>query len=338
MKIIVDAFGGDNAPQCNVMGAVTAVNLNDDVEIVLVGDEVKIKEQLSDLGYMGDKISIIHAPSVITNDDVPTTAIRQKKDSSLVVALDNLKANEDIVGMVSAGSTGAFLTGATLKVGRMAGVLRPALATILPTEKDKQVLVLDSGATADAKAEYLVQFAHMGSLFMSSYTNNPNPTVGLLSVGTEEHKGNDFTREVYALLKKEKGLNFVGNIEGRDIMSGNIDVVVADGFSGNIALKSVESGTHLVLHYVKDTIKNGGLAAKIGYLFLRKSLKKTMEKMDYHNYGYAPFLGTKKIVVKAHGSSNSKNIFQSIMQVKKMHQFGLTEKMSKVFSNADDAE
>ena len=336
MKIIVDAFGGDNAPESNVFGAVTAVNLNDDLEIVLVGDETKIKAELDKVGYAGDRIAIVHAPDVITNDDVPTTAIRSKKESSLVVALDMLKNDDSIVGMVSAGSTGAVLTGATLKVGRLDGVLRPTLATILPTENKKQVLVLDSGATADAKPEFLVQFAKMGSIFMSGFTGVEKPTIGLLSVGTEDHKGSEFSKSVFEMLKNEKDLNFVGNIEGRDIMTGKTDVVVADGFSGNIALKSIEGGANYVLHNLKSAIKNGGLRAKIGYLFIKKSLKKTMNESDYHNYGYAPFLGVKKIVVKAHGSSNPKNIYQSILQVKRMSDFDLTEKMSKVFTENDD--
>ena len=335
MKIIVDAFGGDNAPECNVRGAVTAVNLNEDLDIILVGDETKIKTELKNVGYSGDRISIIHAPDVITNDDVPTTAIRAKKESSLVVSLDMLKNSDDIVGMVSAGSTGAFLTGATLKIGRLEGVLRPTLATILPTENKKQVLVLDSGATADAKPEYLVQFEKMGSIFMSGFTGIEKPSIGLLSVGTEDHKGSDFSKTVFEMLKSENDLNFVGNIEGRDIMTGKTDVVVTDGFSGNIALKSIESGANYVLHNLKCAIKNGGLRAKIGYFFLKKSLKKTMNESDYHNYGYAPFLGVKKIVVKAHGSSNPNNIYQSILQVKRMQEFGLTEKMSKVFCEND---
>ena len=335
MKIVVDAFGGDDAPECNVWGAVTAVNLNDDLKIVLVGDETKIGEELAKVGYKGDKIEVVHAPGVISNDDVPTSAIRTKKDSSMVVAFDLLKNDPEVVGMVSAGSTGAVLTGATLLIGRLPGVLRPALASIFPTQSGKQVLVIDSGATVDAKPEYLVQFAHMGSLFMAGYTENAKPKVGLLSVGTEDHKGSEFSKEVFGLLKEEKDINFVGNIEGRDILVGDTDVVVCDGFSGNVALKSIEGGALTVLKTVKRAIKSGGLGAKIGYLFLKKSLKKALDEVDYNNYGYAPFLGVKKLVIKAHGSSNPKNIYNSIMQVKKMHEFGLTEKMSKVFEGKE---
>ena len=335
MKIIVDAFGGDNAPESNVRGSVTAVNLNENLEIILVGDETKIKTELEKVGYDGDRISIVHAPDVITNDDVPTTAIRAKKESSLVVALDMLKGDEEIVGMVSAGSTGAVLTGATLKIGRLEGVLRPVMSAILTSENGSEVLIVDAGATVDAKPEFLVQYAKMGSIFMAGLTGKDRPRIGLLSVGTEDHKGSEFSKLVFELLKQEKDLNFAGNIEGRDILAGGVDVVVTDGFSGNVALKSIEAGVGFAMHNLKEAIKTGGIGAKIGYLFLKKSLKKTMSKVDYRNYGGAPFLGVKKLVVKAHGSSNAKSIYASILQVKRMQEFGLTEKMSKVFEKND---
>lgn len=332
MKIIVDAFGGDNAPSSNVMGSVTAVNLCDDVEIILVGDKDVIQQELNKIGYKGNKIHILNAPDEITNDDVPTMAIRQKKESSLVVALDELKNNNEVVGMVSAGPTGAVLTGATLKIGRIKGVLRPAMAALLPTHTGKEVLLLDAGANVDSKPEYLMQFAHMGSIFMSGMYNNPSPKIGLLSVGTEDKKGNEFTKEVFANLKQEKNLNFVGNMEARDILTGDYDVVVADGFAGNVALKAIEGGINFALFNLKKAVKEGGAGAKFGYLFLKRPLKNVKNSVDYRNFGGAPFLGVTKPVIKSHGSSTAKTIYASILMVKRMHEFGLSQKLGDVFS------
>ncbi len=333
MKIIVDAFGGDFSPQANVAGSVTAVNLLDDVEIVLVGDENKINFELEKIGYSGNKISVINAPDCITNDDLPTVAIRQKKESSLVVALDELKNNDDVIGLVCSGNTGALLTGATLKIGRIKGVHRPVMAALLPTKNNKEVLLLDAGSNVDCKPEYLLQFGHMGSVFMSGMFDIKDPKIALLSVGTEDKKGSEFSKEVFNLLKQEKSLNFLGNMEARDILSGQYDVVVADGFSGNIALKGIEGGINFALHNLKYAVETGSLFSKIGYLFLRKSINKVKSKVDYRNFGGAPFLGINKIVVKSHGSSTAKTIYASILQVKRMYEFDMIRKLSDIFGD-----
>ena len=335
MKIIVDACGGDNSPHANVAGSVTAVNLLEDVEIVLVGDENKINSELNKLKYHGNKITVVNADDVITNDDIPTLAIRQKKNSSLVVALDLLKNSDDIVGMVSCGNTGAVLTGATLKIGRIGGVHRPAMAALLPTRKNSEVLLIDAGANVDVKPDYVLQFANMGSVFMGGMYENSTPRVALLSVGTEDKKGNEFSKEVFSLLKNDKNINFLGNMEARDILSGNYDVVVADGFSGNIALKAIEGGINFALYNLKEAVKQGGIKAKLGYLFMKRAIANTISKVDYRNFGGAPFLGVSKPVIKSHGSSTAKTIYASILQVKKMHEFDMVGKLNKIFGEND---
>ena len=222
MKIVVDAFGGDNAPLEVVEGAVLAVQKHKDLELILCGDEKKIKEILNG---RDERIEISHAPDVITNDESPTEAIRHKKDSSLVRAFDLLKEREDIIGMVSAGSTGAILSGAIMKIGRIRGISRPALAPILPTKKDSDVIIIDSGANVDCKSVNLLHFALMGSAYYSILYNVERPRVALLSNGVEEHKGNELTKEVYPLLSNAP-INFIGNREGSDFMSGDVDVMV----------------------------------------------------------------------------------------------------------------
>ena len=264
MKIIVDAFGGDNAPVEIVKGAITAVNILDDVEVILTGDEQTIKNILLDHNYNGDKITIVHAPDVITNDESPTMAIKQKKESSLVVGMEMLKNNEDIVGMVSAGSTGAVLTGGLLKVGRIKGILRPALAPLLPNNKGGKTLLIDCGANMDCKPQYLEQFACIGSAYMRAMFNIENPRVALISVGVEDKKGNAQIHEAFELLKNNPNVNFVGNMEARDLLSGDYDVLVADGYIGNVALKSTEGAIETLMATIKREINNSGVAGKLG--------------------------------------------------------------------------
>ena len=229
MKVVVDAFGGDNAPLEVVEGAVLAVNERKDLTVVLTGKEDKIKEILNG---RTERIEIVNAEDVITNDDVPTVAIRQKKDSSLVKAFDLLKEDESVVGLVSAGSTGAILSGAIMKIGRIKGISRPALAPILPTKKDGNVIIIDSGASVDCKSEHLLHFAIMGSAYFSIVQGVESPRVALLNNGAEEHKGNELVKETYPLMKKLP-INFVGNAEAREVMSGDIYVCVADDLAGN---------------------------------------------------------------------------------------------------------
>ena len=325
MKVVVDAFGGDNAPLEVVEGAVLAVNERKDLTVVLTGKEDKIKEILNG---RTERIEIVNAEDVITNDDVPTVAIRQKKDSSLVKAFDLLKEDENVVGLVSAGSTGAILSGAIMKIGRIKGISRPALAPILPTQKDGNVIIIDSGANVDCKSEHLLHFAIMGSAYFSIVQGVESPRVALLNNGAEEHKGNELVKETYPLMKKLP-INFVGNAEAREVMSGDIDVFVTDGFAGNVLLKGVEGAASGILSTLKKEIK-ASFSAKIGYLFMRKAFKKLKTKLDINKHGGAPFLGCKKLVVKNHGSCGRQNICASILQVVKLHENKLNEKIEKM--------
>jgi len=327
MKIIIDAFGGDNAPVEIVKGAITSVNLIEDVSIILVGKETEIKKVLEEYNYKGDKIEILNAETVITNDESPTMAIRSKKDSSLVVGLNKLKESDDIAGFISAGSTGAVLSGGTFIVGRMEGVLRPALAPQLPNVKGGKTMLIDCGANVDCKPEYLNQFAIMGSEYMKSMCKIENPRVGLLNIGAEDKKGNNLTHEAFALLKENKKINFVGNIEGRDILSGDVDIVVSDGFAGNVALKSTEGAVIAVLKMMKDAIKGAGLGAKLGAMLMKKVFKELKSKLNYNTQGGSPFLGINKIVVKSHGTSKAETIYSCVRQVKDIYESNFIENL-----------
>ncbi len=331
MKIVVDAFGGDNAPKEIVEGAVLAVKENKDIQIVLTGDENKIREILGD---RTQNIEILHASDVITNDDAPALAIRQKKDSSLVKAFDLLKADEEVVGLVSAGSTGAVLSGAIMKIGRIKGISRPALCPILPTIKeDKCVMICDSGANVDCKVEHLLHFAIMASAYSSIVQGVENPRVALLNNGAEEHKGNELTKTTYPLMKKLP-INFVGNMEAREVMSGDIDVVVTDGFAGNVLLKSVEGVASGMSKMIKKEAKKN-VFSMIGALLMGK-FKGLKAKMDINKYGGAPFLGCKKLVVKTHGSANRENVKNTILQVAKLHESKLNEKIEAMVADLTD--
>lgn len=327
MKIAVDAFGGDNAPGEIIEGVLLGAQNHPDVEFVLCGDENKIKEVLAGRG--SDKITIVHAPDVITNDDVPTEAIRKKENSSLVKAFNLLKEDEDVIALVSAGSTGAILTGAIMKIGRIKGISRPALAPVLPTKlANKDVLLIDSGANVDCKPINLQHFALMGSAYYSILYGVENPRVGLLSNGTEEHKGNELTKEAYPLIKNAP-VNFIGNVEAREYMSGNVDVMVAEGFAGNVLLKASEGAVLAVLSLLKHSIKSH-LSSKIGALFMSKTFKELKGRMDVlGKHGGSPFLGCKKLVMKNHGSSNRNNISSSIDQAILLYKNKLIKKIEQ---------
>lgn len=318
MKFVVDCYGGDLSPKANVLGAVQAVNKFSDLNLILCGRESAIRDILAG-EYSGDRIDIINADEIINNSDIPTNAIRQKTGSSMVVAYDLLKNNDDISGIISSGSTGALLAGAIMKVGRIPNIIRPALCPILPTVKDKGVALIDCGANVDCKADMLVQFAYMGSAYMSAVFGVEKPKVGLLSNGSEDKKGNALTKEAFELLS-ESNINFMGNMEGRDILSGQYDVVVCDGFSGNVALKSCEGTAGAIFNVLKSEINSGGLKAKLGALLLKNVLRGVKKKLDYNEIGGAGFLGVNKIVVKAHGSSGSKAFAAAIEQARKMAQ------------------
>lgn len=338
MKIVLDVFGGDNAPEEIVKGAVQALKENDGFKIVLVGKQEEINALLTKYEYSGDRVEIIDARYVITNDDVPTEAIRRKKDSSLVVSFKTLTSDEECVALISAGSSGAVLTGGMLLVKRIKGVTRAALAPLLPTVKGGFVTLVDCGANAECKPQMLVQFAHFGRAMATSYMGIQNPRIGLLSNGTEDKKGNQLNTETFPLLKAEKGLNFVGNMEAREILSGDYDVVVADGFSGNIALKGCEGTALAFMTILKNAIMEGGLRAKIGYLLMKPVFKKVKKTLDYNDYGGAVLVGLQKIVIKAHGSSKAKSICAAILQAVTLHNRGIIDEVTKALTLDDKVD
>lgn len=334
MKIVVDGFGGDNAPLEIVEGCVMAIEKHKNLEIVLTGKQEELKKLLDG---REERIEIVDARDMITNNDKPTEAIRHKTDSSLVKAYDILKEREDVVGLVSAGSTGAVLAGAIMKIGRIRGISRPALAPILPTKLDSDVIIIDSGANIDCKSVNLLHFALMGSAYYSIVYNKPNPRVALLNNGREEEKGNELVKEAYQLLKNAP-INFIGNREGGDFMSGEVDVMVADGFAGNALLKGTEGAVGAVLSLLKKSIKSHTLS-KIGALFMKKTFTELKNRIDIlKKHGGSPLLGCKKLVVKNHGSCKRLNILSSIEQTMLLHENKLIEKIENSLSLLEKAD
>ena len=308
ITIAVDAMGGDNAPFEIVKGAVEAVN-SFDVNIKLVGLENSINEELRKYKYDTSKIEIINAREIISTEEVPTIAIRKKKDSSLVVAL-NLVKNGEADAIVSAGSTGALLAGATFIIGRIKGIERPALGTCIPTVKGFTFL-LDSGANVDCKAKYIEQFSKMGYIYVENIMKIKNPKVALINIGVEKEKGNSLTKESYELLENSN-INFIGNIEPRDIPFGKADIIVCDGFVGNTILKFAEGLSMALLKIIKGEITKG--IYKFPALLLKKPFSNIKSRLDSEEVGGAPFLGLKSLVIKAHGSSKAKAIRNAIKQ------------------------
>lgn len=336
MKVIVDAFGGDYSPQETVLGAIDALEKKKNLHVVLCGDEGKIREVLRDVKYDESRVEFLDAPDVITNDDVPTTAIKTKKDSSLVKGLEKLASDDDAMAFVSTGATGAVLVGAYMKIGRIKGVSRPALAPALPTVKGTPVILCDCGANVDCKPLNLLHFAIMASAFSTALTGEVKPVVGLLSNGVEEKKGNELNRESFDLLKSSPYIDFKGNCEARDLLSGDFDVVVADGFNGNIALKSAEGTANAIFSILMEGVKNGGLRAKLGALMLKPVLRGVKHRLDYNNQGGACFLGLNKVVVKAHGASKRKSVCASILQARTLAKSGVVEKIRASVQSIDE--
>ena len=333
MKIIVDAMGGDNAPMAPVEAAVRAVK-ELDVEIVLVGKKEVVEKELSAYDYPNDKISIANADEVITNHEEPAKAVRSKKNASVVVAANMLKKGEGDA-MLSMGNTGALLASGLLIVGRIKGILRPALATLLPSAKGPKMLI-DAGANTNCKPENLVQFGIMGSIYMKNVLGIESPTVGLMSNGEEEGKGDELTKETFPLLKKAP-INFIGNIEGRDVMEGTADVITCDGFVGNVILKTVEGMGHVVSTKVKNIFMKN-LFTKLGAIFVMGGLNEFKQSMDYREYGGAPLLGLNGLVVKTHGSSTSKEVCNSIIQCLTFKEQRINEKIREAIQKAEDEQ
>jgi len=323
VKILVDAYGGDNAPHEILKGCAEALEAAQNFNLVLFGKAEVISETLKEAGSDFSRIEIVDARDVITNDQSPTEAIRKQTDSSLVKALLRLKEDGEADAFISAGSTGAVLAGGLLKVGRLPGILRPALAPLLPTYPGAHVLLIDCGANVDSRPEYLLQFGAMGSAYMKAVMGIKEPRVALLSNGAEDKKGNELTKAAFLLLKESK-LNFTGNMEARDMLSGDCDVIVCDGFAGNVALKSVEGAAHTIFKLLKEEISTG-FKSKLGALLMKKKLKSLAGRLDYTRLGGAIFLGTSKLIIKNHGSSKAVTVCASILQAKEMVEKKLLE-------------
>ncbi len=323
IKIIVDAMGGDNSPYVNVEGSVKALNKISDLHITLIGPENQLNELLDKYNYDKSRLDIVDATDVITCNDRPTDAIRNKKESSLYKAYELLRSSDEYGGLVSIGSTGAILVGAITRLGRIKGVSRPALVPVVPTlSGDGLVALCDSGANAECYSYQIDQFATMTSFYLEKAFGVKNPRVGLLNIGTEENKGDNLRKETYQLLKKNEHINFIGNAEAREFMSGNFDIIVCDGFSGNILLKATEGACMHTMKLFKNTLMKN-LKTKICALFLKKEFRAVKHKMDYNNYGGAALLGVSKTVVKGHGSSKSKAVCKCIEQAYNMEKSGL---------------
>lgn len=300
MRFVVDGMGGDNSPSAVVEGAVMAVNDFSDIELVITGPQQAIQDELDKYQYEKGKITILDATEVISTNEHPVMAIKKKKDSSINKALQLVKQKE-VDGIVSAGSTGAFLAGCTLIVGRIKGIDRPALAPIMPG-LNGPFMVIDAGANVDCKPHYLEQFALMGKIYFESVLKHENPKVGLINIGSEEEKGNELTKSVHKLLK-ESNKNFIGNVEPREVTDGDVQVLVCDGFVGNTVLKMYEGVASNLFSMIKKNLMSS-LTTKIGAAMSKPAFKKIKKEFDYTEYGGAAFLGVKGICIKAHGSSN----------------------------------
>ncbi len=314
IKIILDAMGGDNAPQATCEGALLALRADKELTIILAGDPKQIAPYINNAEDVKERLIVLDAPEVITNNESPALAIRQKKDSAIVRGMLMVREGE-ADGFVSAGSTGAVLVGGMLRLGRIPGIERPALAPLLPGKKG-HFLLIDCGANVDCKPEYLAQFGLMGDAFMEKTMGIDRPRVGLVNNGAEEEKGNALYAEAHQLLKKED-INFVGNVEARYIPADQADVIVCDGFDGNIILKYTEGVAETLLGMIKQELM-ADTRSKIGALLAKPAFARVKKLMDYTEVGGAPLLGVRGAVVKAHGSSNAKAIFGAIRQASLM--------------------
>ena len=309
--VVLDAMGGDHAPGEMVKGAIDAVNMRDDIKVILVGQEDVIKEEIGKYQYPEDKIGIVHAEEVIETAEPPVNAIRKKKNSSIVVGMNMVK-NKEADAFVSAGSSGAVLVGGQVIVRRIRGIERPPLAPIIPTESGVSLLI-DCGANVDARPSHLVQFAKMGSIYMEHVVGIKNPRVAIVNIGAEEDKGNALVKETFPLLKACTDINFVGSIEAREIPHGGADVIVCEAFVGNVILKLYEGLSSTLISLVKQGMMSS-VTSKIGAAMALPALKKTLKEFDASKYGGAPLLGLNGLVVKTHGSAKAMEVTNSIIQ------------------------
>lgn len=333
IKIVVDAMGGDNAPAAVIEGVVKALKADDELYIILTGRQREIEEQLQKFSYDKARVEIADCPEVIGMNEIPTEAIK-RKDTSLGTAFRMIKSQEDIAALVTAGSTGATIVGGQLILGRIRGVKRAALCPVIPNANGGVTLLCDCGANAECKPLMLCQFALLASAYAKVGFGIKQPKVGLLNNGTEEHKGDTLRQETFKYLSQMKSINFIGNVEGRDIMSGTCDVVVTDGFTGNAALKSIEGCGKLVLGTLKKQFRSS-LSAKIGYLFSRKALGNMRNDLDFDKHGGALLTGLKKVVVKSHGSSKPQTIAASIKNAASIYRGGLVPAIEEMLSKED---
>ena len=333
IKIAVDAMGGDNAPSEIVKGAVEAVSERPDITVCLTGQEDIIKKELEKYTYKKEQIEIVPASEVIETGEPPVNAIRKKKDSSIVVGMNLVKRGE-ADGFVSAGSSGAILVGGQVIVGRIKGVERPPLAPLIPTEKGFSLLI-DCGANVDARPSHLVQFAQMGSIYMEHVMGVKRPRVAIVNIGAEEEKGNALVKETFPLLKECPGINFIGSIEAREIPHGGADVIVCEAFVGSVILKLYEGVGATMISMIKKGMMSS-LRSKIGALLIKPALKSTLKSFDASQYGGAPLLGLKGLVVKTHGSSKANEVKNSIIQCIAFKEQAISEKIGQCLSPREE--
>ncbi len=328
MRIALDAMGGDHAPAVTVAGAIEAVIESHGLSVLLIGDETELINELKERDYPASLISIRHASQVVNMDEAPLTALRRKKDSSIKVAVELVKSGE-ADAMVSAGNSGVVMATALFLLGKLRGVERPAIAAVMPTLKGLFVLI-DAGANVDCKASHLLQFAIMGEAYAKSIFNINAPKIGLLGIGEEDAKGNELTKETFKLLK-DSCINFIGNIEGKNIFIGDADVVVCDGFVGNIALKISEGLAEAIAKMLKREISER-TSGRIGYLFLKDALRSFKKKTDYSEYGGAPLLGISKPCIISHGRSTAKAIKNAVKLAGEFYKKGVLDIISTEFN------
>ncbi|MGE7020478.1 phosphate acyltransferase PlsX [Solibacillus cecembensis] len=331
MKLAVDGMGGDNAPQAIVQGVLLALADFPNVEIQLYGDEQKMAPFIQ----QHERLQVIHCTEVVEAEDDPARAVRRKKDSSMTRMLEAV-AEGRADACLSAGNTGALMAGGLFKVGRIDGVARPALATTLPTMNGDGFLMLDLGANAEAKPENLLQYAIMGDIYVKKVRAQQSPRIGLLNIGTEEKKGNDLTKSAYTLLN-EANFNFEGNVEARELLNGVADVVVTDGFTGNMVLKSIEGTAGTIFKMLKDSFMSS-TKSKLAAVLVKNDLKQLKDKMDYTEYGGAALFGLKSPVIKAHGSSNPKAIYSAIRQARIMVEHNVCETIAETIAQMPKTE
>ncbi len=311
ITIAIDAMGGDYAPKSAIEGSIDAVNSNENISIILVGDEETLKKELAGFTYDKERIRIVHASQVISNEEHPMVAVQRKKDASILIAM-KLVGEGTADAAISAGSTGALLLGARKYVGLVKGIERPALAPLIPSVNGFAMLI-DCGANVDARPVSLVQFAKMGSIYMEHFMDVKSPRVGLLNIGTEEYKGNQLVRDTFPLLKNCEDINFIGSLEARDVPFDKADVIVAEAFAGNVVLKMYEGVASALMSKIKETMM-ASVKGKIGGLLIKKDLKNTLRVFDATEHGGAPLLGLKGLVVKSHGNAQRKEIRIAIEQ------------------------